>query len=118
MSRAHLGGVLACLDQLLADLSAARVSGLERRYYRVLASKPGLLGFMPVLWYRYQLDLAAAGQPGLPRALLGFPRYVRYEQVYERRRLFAWAIHRAFSRLRRQLRGEYSSRGSSDKRGA
>jgi len=91
--------------QVLADLSTAPVWGIERRYYRALASQPGLLGFIPVLWYRYRLDLAAAGRTGIPSALLGFPRYLQYEQVYDRRELLAWAISRAFIRLGRSVRG-------------
>ena len=60
--------------EVLAALRALPVSAQERRYYHARLRRPGLLGYFPLEWERYQ---ALSRMAGRRISLPGFGRYLR-----------------------------------------
>jgi hypothetical protein len=59
---------------VLTALNTLPVTDQERHYYQTRVRRPGLLGYFPVEWDRYQALARMAGRPSTPR---GFIQYLR-----------------------------------------
>jgi hypothetical protein len=78
----HLGATIP--TEVLDSLETARTSRFERVEWRVKASRRELVGSLPVLWFDYW---RVAGDGGLVRRVLGFPRYL--QRTFRLRTLWA-----------------------------
>jgi hypothetical protein len=90
--------------EVLRTLSALPVTDRERHYYQVRTRRPGLLGYFPMEWDRYQALAIMAGQP--PSAW-GFVRYMRLSwKLSHPAQIPGRMLAKAWKRLNQRARGQ------------
>lgn len=92
-------------QSVLAEMSSAGVMDLERKEYRAVTARRSVLGALPFLWYRYQMDLEAAGEKSGLSSFVGYPGYVLRARGDDLKQFLRWFLSRGVTRISEALRG-------------